>query len=285
MTSDPTPAAHTLPTYDSRGIPVPLFPWIVNYGLDRFDYVASAIDALPGESTEWAKIPVLVNEPSYLTFLSELTGRSKSTIVAFLNDFADDRSFIGAFGPALAEVQSLPAAGDLRFHAITLYVIVRSARPTLMIETGVAHGKSSAFILLGMEHNGSGSLVLVDLPPDGALADGSLTTMHGRPTGWLVPEYLRHRWTLRLGDSVDLLPALLAETGQPDVFLHDSLHTIEHTRAEIEAVLASASEPLMLLADNIDMGSGYALAATLKSRRVVGHAFRDFGGALLPRRQ
>ena len=130
MTSDPTPAAHTLPTYDSRGIPVPLFPWIVNYGLDRFDYVASAIDALPGESTEWAKIPVLVNEPSYLTFLSELTGRSKSTIVAFLNDFADDRSFIGAFGPALAEVQSLPAAGDLRFHAITLYVIVRSARPT-----------------------------------------------------------------------------------------------------------------------------------------------------------
>ena len=47
---------------------------------------------------------------------------------------------------------------DLRFHAITLYLVVRHIKPNLFIETGVASGKSSALILLALHHNKKGKL-------------------------------------------------------------------------------------------------------------------------------
>ena len=184
--------------------------------------------------------------------------------------------------PGLAELDTVAAPGDLRFHAITLYVVVRALRPGLMVETGVAHGKSSAFVLLGMDHNAIGELISIDLPPDGNLADGSLTSMAGRPTGWLVPERLRARWDLRLGDSLELLPEALAGNS-PDIFFHDSLHTFEHTTAELQLALHAATGPLTVLVDNIDMGSGYAFAELLGQRRTVGYAYRDFGGATFVR--
>lgn len=273
--------ASTLATFDSRGVAVPLFPNIVNFGLDRFDHVAAAIDALPREDAEWAKVPVLVNEPSYLAFLTRLTGASEPTIVGYLNDFRDDAAFAAEMAAGLADLDHLAAAGDLRFHAITLYVVVRALRPERMVETGVAHGKSSSFALLGMDHNGAGSLCSIDLPPDGNLADGSLTSMSGRPTGWLVPERLRTRWELLLGDSLELLPGVLA-AAPADLFFHDSLHTFEHTTTEIELALAAARGPITVLVDNIDMGSGFAFAEVLQARRLVGYGYRDFGGALVP---
>jgi len=270
------------PKFDCRGVSVPLFPWIMNLGLDRFEHVAKAIDALPPAGAEWSKIPILVNEPSYIRFLAILASCDEAHVVSILNDFRDDRTFEVEMTNGLDEIERISAPGDLRFHAISLYVLVRALRPAWVIETGVAHGKSSSFVLAALDHNRAGRLVSIDLPPDGHLADGSQTSLSGRQPGWLVPERLRSHWDLLLGDSLAILPSALDMTmpDGPDIFLHDSLHTYNHTASELEMALGVAkSRERTVLVDNLDMGSGYAFADLCSSRRTLGVAYRDFGGA------
>ncbi len=265
---------------DVRGLRIPIFPRLVNLGIDSFDRIASAIDQLPRAKKEWTKIPVLVQQKPYLDFLSLLTGHDLHDIVCYLNDFMHDQQFCEQTADRLDALDELQNTGDLRFHALTLYILVRAARPTLMIETGVAAGKSSSFILLAMEHNHQGKLISIDKPPDGKLADGAKTTLSGKPTGWLVPDYLRPRWTLLIGDSLQILPQVLSEeVAGPDVFLHDSLHTEEHARAEFDLIRAARDrQKTLYLCDNIDMGAGIAFHKLIEHTSAVGFAFRDFAG-------
>jgi predicted O-methyltransferase YrrM len=110
---------------------------------------------------------------------------------------------------------------------ITIYVLVRLWRPQVMVETGVFYGAMSAMILHAMERNGTGRLYSIDLPLE---ADGLKPSLRGG----LVPESLRSRWTLILGDSRDELPRLLGGLGSIDAFNHDSLHTTRHMTWEYE---------------------------------------------------
>lgn len=50
----------------------------------------------------------------------------------------------------------------------TLYTIIRIRKPDIVVETGVAQGVSSTFILQALEDNGRGQLYSIDLPPAGA---------------------------------------------------------------------------------------------------------------------
>src|SRR5688500_12760767 len=49
-------------------------------------------------------------------------------------------------------------------EAAELYVIVRAAKPKVVVETGVASGISSAHILLALAANESGTLHSIDFP-------------------------------------------------------------------------------------------------------------------------
>ena len=282
-------AARAYSKVDCGGLDIPLFPHIVNHGLDSYIRVRDRVDALQGTGVEWDKVALLVNEPTYIAFLAGAGGCGIEHVVSTLNQFAADEVFRGEMEKPLADLAMTDAPGDLRFHAITLYCLARIAQPQLIIETGVAHGKSSAFLLLALEHNGHGEMISIDLPPDGNLADGSKTAMYERPVGWLVPERLRSRWAFHPGDSLAVLPKVLAEAGEqglaPDFFLHDSLHTFDHTMAELELVCAAASgEAFSVCVDNIDMGSGVAFDEFLERRGGVGFAFRDFAAARLTAR-
>ncbi len=266
---------------DCGGLSVPLLSRVVNLGLDSFVRVRDRIDAISGAGIEWDKIPILINEPTYLEFLARAGATSVNDVVRILGDFAVDTDFRAEMEESLGQLAATDAPGDLRFHAITLYCLVRMAMPDLIVETGVAHGKSSAFLLLGLEHNGGGSLISVDLPPDGNLADGSRTAMYERSVGWLVPDRLRARWAFLAGDSLEVLPRVLREAISDGrsigMFFHDSLHTFEHTLAELDLVAgAAAGERMLVCVDNIDMGSGPAYDSFLASRGSVAFAFRDF---------
>ena len=120
-----------------------------------------------------------------------------------------------------------------------LYLIVRLQRPAVMVETGVFDGISSSIILQAMEDNGTGSLISIDLPAHQPIA-GSTDAMKesrlpdGCDPGWVIPQYLRHRHRLELGDSRKILPEILQKQSAIDIFLHDSLHTAEHMRFEYE---------------------------------------------------
>jgi hypothetical protein len=111
-----------------------------------------------------------------------------------------------------------------------LYVIVRMLRPEVVVETGVAAGISSAFILQALQDNNRGRLCSIDFP-NYALMDSSLIP-EGKEPGFAIPPRLKERWNLRLGKSKDLLPSLLAELGRADIFLHDSEHTYDNMMFE-----------------------------------------------------
>lgn len=125
------------------------------------------------------------------------------------------------------KIHSDAYGGQMTREAPAVYSLVRLLKPRVVVETGVADGVTSSYILRALEDNGEGKLYSVDLP-SGLLPKG-------RRPGWIVEETLRKRWDLRVGDAAELLPPLLKELGEIDMFLHDSLHTYGHMMLEFRA--------------------------------------------------
>lgn len=69
--------------------------------------------------------------------------------------------------------------------------------------------------------------------------------------GWVIPDYLRERHCLVLGDSKELLPDLFKEHRKIDIFLHDSLHTFEHQWFEYSTAWPHLYDGGVLLSDDI----------------------------------
>ncbi|MER3424423.1 MAG: hypothetical protein C4293_15605 [Nitrospiraceae bacterium] len=118
-------------------------------------------------------------------------------------------------------------------HAMIYYVLVRLMQPEIVVETGVCEGLSSRLLLRAMERNGRGVLHSIDLPNGNEeLGPGKGRQINflpqGKETGWMVPNHLRTRRRLYLGDAKELLPKVLLEVGAIDMFIHDSLHSYEH---------------------------------------------------------
>ena len=248
----------------------------------RFPALRNAIDQLRDPvGREWAKVRLLQGDADYMSFLSRLAALPAATLAGMLDDFVADKAFQSAFAGRLSEFESLDSLvhGDLRFHALSLYALIRAWKPNTVIETGVASGKSSTAILLALNHNDRGRLFSIDLPnpPGHVLPDGAETHTGGRPVGWLAPEYLRSRWTLILEDSRQALPDLIREIQSVDVFLHDSLHTNAHVAFELGAALPAMTPDGLMLLDNADMAQR-AITDFLVRHDKVAYLYRDFAG-------
>ena len=98
-----------------------------------------------------------------------------------------------------------------------IWCLTHNLQPAKVVETGVARGLKSRFILEAMECNGTGHLWSIDLPPTNPELQ--------RQVGAAVEDRLRDRWSYIRGSSRRHLPGLLHELGQIDLFLHDSLHS------------------------------------------------------------
>jgi predicted O-methyltransferase YrrM len=123
------------------------------------------------------------------------------------------------------------------------YLACRQLRPRIVVETGVAYGVTSTYILKALSENGEGELQSVDLPPLARDAD--------KYVGYFIPAELRGRWTLNLGPAKKLLPNLLQRAQKIDMFVHDSLHTYHHMRWEFETALSALRPGGILIADDI----------------------------------
>jgi len=127
--------------------------------------------------------------------------------------------------------------------AAAAYVLVRLLEPDIVIETGVGAGVSSWTILHALEENNAGRLISIDLPtPNSELLPD---------VGYLVPKLLRHRWDLRTGASQKLLPQILSELGEIDIFLHDSRHSYSNQIREYECSWPFIKHGGMLISDDI----------------------------------
>lgn len=147
-------------------------------------------------------------------------------------------------------------------NELILYSLIRSQHPSLVIETGVAAGVSSYFILKALERNHFGRLTSIDLPnqsnPRGYLnRDGKVDGVYtpaDRGVGWLVPHSLRHRWSLIMGDSLTELQRL---DQNPDIFYHDSDHSETVMRQEFEWALQHHAR--FLLTDDADWNAAWSM--------------------------
>ncbi len=149
-------------------------------------------------------------------------------------------------------------------HPAVYYALVRLTRPDVVVETGVCEGNSSRFILLGFHHNEHGVLHSIDLPnADLDLGEGKGRQTHvhaeGKEVGWMVPENLRKRWTLHLGDAKELLPGVLKTLGSIDIFIHDSLHSYEHMMFEFHTAWPHLRRNGILLSDDIDWNDAFGV--------------------------
>jgi hypothetical protein len=137
-----------------------------------------------------------------------------------------------------------------------LYVIVRALKPEAVVETGVAAGISSSFILQALEDNNKGTLYSIDLP-NYDLPNDLTFIPDGKHPGFAIPERLKKRWQLRLGTSKDILPGLLAEIGRVDIFLHDSEHSYENMLFEFVAAWDYLQHGGLLLSHDIAWNNAF----------------------------
>ncbi|MAI85873.1 MAG: hypothetical protein CMF99_01610 [Candidatus Marinimicrobia bacterium] len=170
---------------------------------------------------------------------------------SFLNELNDDLDF-------LEDINALIRTNDIfikrKFNDIYefsiyrnfIYGLIRDSRPSVVVETGVLHGLTSAWILKALEDNKKGRLISIDLPRRdwdkyfkgiqfGKEGDAELEIKNEIP-GWVIPKNLKDRWELNLGPSQDHLPKVCAEQKYIDLFIHDSDHSYQTMQTECELV-------------------------------------------------
>jgi hypothetical protein len=185
-------------------------------------------------------------------FLSAITGVSARRIRTFLEEPLHTPEFATRLREAEATFRALEiqSANIFAKKVLLQYMAIRALQPETVVETGVANGVSSAHILLALQKNARGILHSVGLNDPQFLPAG-------RPLGWIVPESLKSRWNLLIGDSRFLLPSLLANLGAIDVFIHDSLHTYDHMLWEYRTAFTYLRPGGLLFSDDAAWNSAF----------------------------
>jgi predicted O-methyltransferase YrrM len=120
---------------------------------------------------------------------------------------------------------------------VLAYYMTRSYYPQFVVETGVWTGKTSWFILQALEDNEEGELVSIDLGlKQLENASGHPENLPTKEIGGLVPQRLRSRWQLLIGNSADILPRLAMHSNNVDLFLHDSNHSYQFMTFEFRTM-------------------------------------------------
>jgi predicted O-methyltransferase YrrM len=182
--------------------------------------------------------------PDALVGLERALGRS-------LRELLQEPELLRLEATMRAAAKATPSGAPIpRIHnasltlARTCYLLARAMRPDVVLETGVAFGVTTAFLLKALEQNRRGVLHSIDRPPAGAAAD--------RWVGALVPAELRGHWTLHRGASLRVMPGLLPRIGSLGLFVHDSRHTYRNILGELECVERHLAPGAVVLADDVE---------------------------------
>jgi predicted O-methyltransferase YrrM len=164
---------------------------------------------------EWEKLQEEFNEVE-----SNLTDRQAKLRMAYPTDFPVERE-----------------------TRLLLYASTRLLRPRHVLETGVADGVSTFFILAALQRTGRGQLDSVDIAPNvGILVEPS-------------PQWRLHIWDV---DAVfGRLAALFAREAPIDLFFHDSDHLFLPQLFEYETFLANAADRALLISDDVDVSYAF----------------------------
>lgn len=160
-----------------------------------------------------------------------------------------------------------------------LYFLVRKLKPEVIIETGVAAGESSGYILRAIKDNKRGKLYSIDLPFQWYIYGNHELHLDSLPAGkipgYLIPEALKINWQLILGDTYIQLPKVLKQFKKIDIFLHDSEHTDKTMTFEYKTSWPYIKKGGLLLSDDIDFTKAFQNFASLKKVKML--EFKNLG--------
>jgi hypothetical protein len=220
--------------------------WLLQNAKDRFRRGLKS----PGKAAERLVHHLLGTDERFLALVAETTPNA-------IRKFIDEPSEQPQFAPHLKEcIPALqktpdPVAYLYGKKILIQYALARAIKPDVILETGVANGISSSYWLLACHLNGKGHVYSIDI-------DNGEYLPPGKPTGWIVPNYLRGRWTLELGDARDVLPKVLGQVGSVDIFVHDSSHSYEHMKFEFDQAYQHIRPGGLLLSDDVDFNTAFS---------------------------
>ena len=126
-----------------------------------------------------------------------------------------------------------------------LHSIVRVLKPASIIETGVANGHSSYFILNALLKNQSGTLYSFDV---------------NNNVGKLINEGEKKNWNLTILPPRGRKKAFqdtIKRNGEVDIFIHDSNHFYYWQMFEYRTVWKSLKTGGLLLSDDVDLSYAF----------------------------
>ena len=178
-------------------------------------------------------------------FLARLTGSSPRRIRTHLDEPINTPAFAAHLRNQEEHFRSssIESADLFAKKILNQYAAVRALAPACIVETGVANGVSSAYLLLALQKNGGGRLHSIGLGDTAFLP-------RGQAPGWIVPGWLRDPWQVHLGDARDILRGLLERLGKIGIFIHDSLHTYDHMMWEFETAYPHLHSGGLLISDD-----------------------------------
>ena len=178
-------------------------------------------------------------------FIARMTGVSARQVRAYMDEPIATPDFASLLKGAIRGMNKAPVVtADLFAKKVLLqYAATRALAPDCIVETGIANGVSSAYLLLAIKKNAKGQLHSIELNDSALLPPGA-------EPGWLVPAWLRGPWQVHIGDSREVLPPLLSRVGPIDLFIHDSLHTYEHMMWEYEVAYPALRQGGLLVSDD-----------------------------------
>ena len=186
-------------------------------------------------------------------FLASITNSTPEAIRQFLTEAWSHPGFMQHVKDCEPELRAASHPGNDPYAKKVLiqYALARALAPDVIVETGVANGISSSYLLLACHLNGRGLLYSFDF-------DSGVYLPPGKPTGWMVPDYLRPRWSLMLEDSRESCPRLMKSLAQVDMFIHDSDHTYEQMKFELELGYTWVRPAGLVLCDDANFNVAFA---------------------------
>lgn len=192
-----------------------------------------------------------VSQNAIENFIINLTGASITEIQEYTTEIKLNRDFHNCIDENRSiygrRTSSYWDFGIGKSLGMVLYITCRKQRPDIVVETGVASGISSSYILCALNQNSHGHLYSIDLP-----------RWQKNESGWIIPNYLKRRWQLILGRSSAELAPLLQKVIEIDIFLHDSDHSYQNMLWEFQTVWKHLKTGGLLLSHNIDNNNAFS---------------------------
>jgi len=130
-----------------------------------------------------------------------------------------------------------------------LFAICFLTKPNIVVETGIANGFSSSYILFALEKVKNGNLISID---------NLFLPWHApEKIGQVIPQSLKDRHEIILGDAPKELLKLFKKIDSIDIFIHDSAHTYHNMMKEYQIAWPHIKNGGFLLSDDVSENDAF----------------------------